>query len=211
MIGNGDAADEVVRMALSGAEVTLRLTASATKNLLALSMALAKSHKKLCGKTSMKKMLRETRDIRVFSMTRAQYQQFEKQARKFGLLYAMIRDKGTDGKLVDLVLPATELGRANLVFEKIRYGQEQEAPAEQPVKESDEKNVSRSERGSRDTRPKAVSKEQDGPSKRTSERTSVGARLEAYQAQLSQKRVPARQRAPMQKKRMEHKKHQTQR
>ena len=105
MTGNGEAADEVVRMALSGAEMTLRLTASATKNLLALSIALAKSHKKLCGKTSMKKMLRETRDIRVFSMTGAQYRQFEKQARKFGLLYAMIRDKGRDGKQVDLVLP----------------------------------------------------------------------------------------------------------
>lgn len=44
-ISSGDPAEEVVRMMLSGAEVTLRLTASATKNLLAVSIALAKSRK----------------------------------------------------------------------------------------------------------------------------------------------------------------------
>ena len=50
-------------------------------------MALAKNHKKLCGKTSMKKMLRETRDIRVFPMSRKQFRQFEKRAKKLRLLY----------------------------------------------------------------------------------------------------------------------------
>ena len=53
-----DATDAVVRMMLSGTEITLRLTASATKNLVAISIALAKSHKKLYGRTNLKKMLR---------------------------------------------------------------------------------------------------------------------------------------------------------
>lgn len=66
-MSSGDAADEVVRMMLSGAELTLRLTASATKNLLAITIALAKSHKQLYGRTNMKKMLRETRDIPGYS------------------------------------------------------------------------------------------------------------------------------------------------
>lgn len=207
-ISSGDAADEVVRMALSGAEMTLRLTASAMKNLLVLSVALTKNHKKLCGRTRMKKMLQETRDIRVFPMSRAQFRQFEKQAKKFGLLYASIQDKGPDGKFVDLVLPATELGRANTVFEKIQYGQEQHTSTEQPSKEkeSDAKNVSRSGHGSRDTRSKAVFNRPDASAQTTSERTSVEVRLETYRTQLSQKRVPAKQRGKMQQKKMEHKK-----
>lgn len=202
---SGDAADEVVRMMLSGAEMTLRLTASATKNLLALSVALTKSRKKLYGRTNMKKMLRETRDIRVFPMTREQLQQFEKQAKKYGLLYASIRDKDPNGKLVDLVLPATELSRANTVFEKIRYGQEQQAEPPETAKENDSKNVSRSGPGSRDTRSRASSSGRDVSRQMTSERTSVEARLETYRVQLTQKRVPARQRRAMQKKRMAHK------
>ena len=72
MTNSGDAAETVVRVMLTGTEITLRLTASAAKNLLALSVALAKQHKQISGKTRMKKILKDTRDIRVFPMTRAQ-------------------------------------------------------------------------------------------------------------------------------------------
>ena len=52
-IGGGEAADQLVRMMLSGGEVAVRLTGSAVKNLLAISLALAKSHKKISGKIRM--------------------------------------------------------------------------------------------------------------------------------------------------------------
>ena len=52
-IGGGEAADQLVRMMLSGGEVAVRLTGSAVKNLLAISLALAKSHKKISGKVRM--------------------------------------------------------------------------------------------------------------------------------------------------------------
>ena len=45
-IGGGEAADQMVRMLLSGTEVVIRLSGSALKNLLALSLALARNHKK---------------------------------------------------------------------------------------------------------------------------------------------------------------------
>ena len=68
-IGGGEAADQMVRMMLSTGEVAIRLSGAAAKNLLALTMALAKDHKKLSGKVNMAKMLRETRDLRLFPMT----------------------------------------------------------------------------------------------------------------------------------------------
>ena len=40
-IGGGEAADQLVRMMLSGSEVAVRLSGSAIKNVLALTMALA--------------------------------------------------------------------------------------------------------------------------------------------------------------------------
>ena len=73
-IGGGEAADQMVRMMLTGTEVTVRLGASALKNLLAITLALAKHHKTLSGKVNMGKMLRETRDIRMFPMSPEQYQ-----------------------------------------------------------------------------------------------------------------------------------------
>ena len=65
-IGGGEAADQLVRMLLSGGEVAVRLGGSAAKNLLAMSLALAKNHKKISGKVRMGKMLQQTRDLRVF-------------------------------------------------------------------------------------------------------------------------------------------------
>ena len=75
-IGGGEAADQMVRMLLSGTEVVIRLSGSALKNLLALTLALARNHKKLSGKVNLGKMLRETRDLRQFSMTPEQYKDF---------------------------------------------------------------------------------------------------------------------------------------
>ena len=44
-IGGGEAADQLVRMMLSGSQVAVRLGGSALKNMLALTMALEKNNK----------------------------------------------------------------------------------------------------------------------------------------------------------------------
>ena len=72
-VGGGEAADQMLRMMLSGGEVAVRLGGSALKNLLALTMALAKNNQTVSGKVNMTKMLRETRDLRLFPMSPEQY------------------------------------------------------------------------------------------------------------------------------------------
>ena len=120
-VGGGEAADQMVRMMLSGTEVAVRLSGSALKNLLALTMALASNRKTLSGKVNMGKMLRETRNLRRFPMTPEQYKQFKKLAKKHKLLFSVIKDKDDKGKVLDVILPVTELDRANAIFERILY------------------------------------------------------------------------------------------
>lgn len=120
-VGGGEAADQMVRMMLSGTEVAVRLSGSALKNLLALTMALAHNRKTLSGKVNMGKMLKETRDLRRFPMTPQQYKQFQKLAKKHKLLFSVIKDKDDKGKVLDVILPVTELDRANAIFERILY------------------------------------------------------------------------------------------
>ena len=135
-VGGGEAADQLVRMMLSGSEVAVRLSGSALKNLLALTMALAKNHKTISGKVNMAKMLRETRDVRRFAMSPEQYQAFKKKAGKQKILFSAIRDTDGHGKVVDVIMPVTEIDRANLIFERIQYlGQPEQAqrpPQEAP-------------------------------------------------------------------------------
>ena len=133
--GGGEAADQFVRMALSGTEIMLRLGGSALKNLLAITMALARENKKVYGKISLAKMLKQTRDIRVFSMTKAQYEAFKKQAKKYGILFSAIGDKDAKSKTFDLILPVTELDRANMVFERILYNPELGRESPEPPKD----------------------------------------------------------------------------
>ena len=135
-VGGGEAADQLVRMMLSGSEVAVRLSGSALKNVLALTMALAKNHKTISGKVNMAKMLRETRDVRRFAMSPEQYQAFKKKAGKQKILFSAIRDTDGHGKVVDVIMPVTEIDRANLIFERIQYlGQPEQAqrpPQEAP-------------------------------------------------------------------------------
>ena len=68
-------------MMLSGGEVAVKLAGSAAKNAAAMLLALARNHKKVYGRTSLKKILQQTRDIRTFSLTPEQYREFSRQAK----------------------------------------------------------------------------------------------------------------------------------
>lgn len=204
-IGGGEAADQLVRMMLSGGEVAVRLTGSAVKNLLAISLALAKSHKKISGKVRMGKMLQQTRDLRVFPMTQEEYREFRHKAREPKLLYAAIqnsRDPNDPKSMVDVVMPATEVERANLVFQKMMYQQPEAPQKEQPERERQPekepgtpKKDSRSGRGSRDTSTNSPIHVKSVMRTTSEERPSVEVRLKGYRAQLDEQRrsAPARQ------------------
>ncbi len=118
--GGGEAADQMVKMMLSGGEVAIRLTGSALKNMLALTMALMKNHRTLSGKVNMRKMLQETRDLRVITLSPEDYKKFEKLAKKQRILFSAIKNKDNTGQVVDVVLPAAELERANMVFQRMQ-------------------------------------------------------------------------------------------
>lgn len=196
-VGGGEAADQVVRMMLSGGEVAVRLGGSAMKNLLALTLALAKNHKVLSGKVNLGKMLRQTRDLRQFAMTPEQYRQFKRLAGRQKILFSAVRDKDGRGKLVDVILPVTELDRANRIFARILYVPQHEQPAPQPEQEGRAdapKKDTRSGRDSHDTRPISATPKRDGAEKKTSDRPSVMGKLQGYRVQLQKmdKSAPAR-------------------
>ena len=200
-IGGGEAADQMVRMMLSGGEVAVRLTGSAAKNLLAISLALAKSHRKVSGRMRMGKMLQQTRDLRTFPLTYEEYRTFKKGAREKKLLYAAIKDTRTLNGMVDVVMPPSEVERANLVFAQMMYRQpeaERQQAQEVPTKEKHPeapKKDSRSGRGSRDTSISSPT-HAESAARTTGERPSVEGRLKAYRAQLDGQRrgaPPARQ------------------
>ena len=136
-IGGGEAADQLVRMMLTGTEVAVRLSGSAIKNMLAMSLALAKSRRTLSGRVGMSRMLRETRDLRVFPMSAEKYRQFQKLAKRQKLLYSSIHDMDRRGRIIDVILPVTELDRANQIFERMLYQEPSRHPEQQGPKQAE--------------------------------------------------------------------------
>ncbi len=175
----------MVRMMLSGGEVTVRLGASAIKNLAAITIALARNHKTLSGKVQMKQMLQQTRDLRLFSMTKEEYKAFRKEAGHQKLLYATIRDKRT-GQI--------DLERANHVFDRMTYRgagtQSKEQKKDAPEQERPPKKGSRSEPDLSVQRDSSSSERSaSGRQSRTTndKRFSVGDQLRAYRKYLDSK------------------------
>ena len=145
-VGGGEAADQLVRMMLAGSEVVIRLSGSAMKNVLALSLALAKSHKRIFGKVNLGKMLRETRDLRQFPMTPEQYRQFQKLAKRQKLLYSSIHDRDGRGRIIDVILPVMELDRTNQIFERMLYQMPSQNQERQGAKQAEKAAPARQER-----------------------------------------------------------------
>ena len=200
-VGGGEAADQMVRMMLSGGEVTVRLGASAIKNLAAITIALARNHKTLSGKIAMKKMLQQTRDLRLFPMTPAEFEVFRREAKEQKVLFATIRDKRTGQ--IDVVLPTTDLERANHVFQNMTYrgagAQPKEQSKDAPEQERPPKKGNRSEQdlsGQRDS----FSSERSASGRQnrtTNDRYSVSDQLRAYRKYLDSKRSsPAKEIEP---------------
>ena len=196
--GGGEAADQTVRLMLAGCETAVRLGGSGLKNVLAISLALAKNNKQISGKVNLGKMLKETRDLRLFPMTSEQYKAFANLAKPQKLLYSVIRDK--DSGKIEVVLPVTELERANLIFEKMLYNlpeqQKQESqeptadkqPENKQQEDNDPKKESRLDSDLNATRrSSSIWKESGNITLTTSEpakRVSVMERLKGFQAQI---------------------------
>ena len=93
---------------------------------------------------------------------------------------------------MDVVLPVTELDRANVIFQRMLYQPEREAQGESPAKEAERtaseppKKESRWGRGWRDTGERSPGRSGTGPEK--DERPSVLDRLNAYRVQLNRQR-----------------------
>ena len=153
MYNSGDAAEQIVRMSLEGAEFALKITGSAAKNLAAALYTFLKDQKKTKGKAHIEAMLREKRPLKVYTIKKEDCPEFAKQAKGYGILYAPIPVKKNDDT-IDILVFEDDAARANRIVEKFNLTVVDTAS----IKEDIEK--AREERGSEPAAP-----EQTAPQK----------------------------------------------
>lgn len=103
MNNGGEAADQMVREALQFSEVAIKLTALGFKNSLAIALAYAKENPKVRGKTSLDRLLREGKEMKIIPLQTKDLAQFKAYAKQYGVLFASIKDKSAQGETVVLL------------------------------------------------------------------------------------------------------------
>ena len=87
-----DAAEQIVRMYLGGVEVAAKITGKGAERLAAMIYAVLKDQKKTKGKTRLSSMLRSEKPLKVFAVKDDELQIFCREAKKYGVLYCVLKD-----------------------------------------------------------------------------------------------------------------------
>jgi hypothetical protein len=161
---NGDAAEEVVRMAVNGADVAIRLVGAGAKNLALLLLAWSRNEKVHAGKTSLPKLLSSGDELHVLSLSKEEYSAFKKQAGKKITYAPFLNTKNKDGK-VDVVVGLKQEGIVNRILNRIGY---QDIKAGSGARAEILNDREKEELGMSFGSPSGDSKKNDTPSRRSS-------------------------------------------
>lgn len=120
---SGDAAEQVIRISLEGADFLLRLTGTGLKNLAFLLISALKSADihKTKGKTRLTAMLKSGKPLTVFSINNADLEVFAKEARHYGVLYcALGNPAGSPDGVTDILVKQEDAVRINRIVERFQ-------------------------------------------------------------------------------------------
>ena len=124
MNNGGDAAEQVVRLSLEGFEVAAKLTGTAAKELTVLLISVLKQEQKTKGKARLTNMLKSGKELKVFSISNKDLKTFTEQAKKYGVLYCVLKDKyNKDGNVsIDIIARAEDASKIQRIFDRFELG-----------------------------------------------------------------------------------------
>lgn len=134
---SGQAAEQIVRYSMEGMEYTLRVAGKGTERLAAALLALSQSQQKTKGKTTLHALLKSQKELTVFTIPDAKLKDFATEAKRYGVLYCVLKEKHPgQGALCDILVRAEDAAKLNRIVE--RLGLNQVAVVSQPEQEQDQ-------------------------------------------------------------------------
>jgi hypothetical protein len=116
----GEAAEQVVRMSLEGFEVAAKITGAGAKNIAILLYSILKEEKKTKGKARLTSMLRSGKELKVFTVKKGDLKKFTQEAKKYGVLYCVLADRGNKdpNAEVDVIARAEDASKISRIVER---------------------------------------------------------------------------------------------
>ena len=105
-------------MSLEGSEVAIKLAGAGAKQLAILLYAILREQKKTKGKTRLTNMLRSGKELKVYAVKDSDLQLFCREAKKYGILYCVLKDKDATDGLTDIMARAEDASKINRIIER---------------------------------------------------------------------------------------------
>lgn len=122
MNAGGETADQMVRMSLQGIEVAsniaLKAGGSAAKSLAAMLYAVLTDRKKVRGKARLESMLKSGKELKVFAIRSEDLKLFCEEAKKYGVLYTVVKEKNNKNGICDIMVRAEDAGKITRIVDK---------------------------------------------------------------------------------------------
>ena len=77
----------------------------------------------------MNALLRSGKELRVFDLKEQDLAAFRRGAKKYGILFSVIKDTASDNGHVDILAKAEDVSKLNRVFERLHYAAPEKKPS----------------------------------------------------------------------------------
>ena len=113
-------AEGVVRLTMGGVTLMAKGVGKGAGRLVALMYAVLKDNRKTAGKTRIANLLRNGGTIKCFGLPDQQLKDFVETAKKYGILFTVIKDRKSKDGITDILFREEDVARINRIIEK--YG-----------------------------------------------------------------------------------------
>ncbi|OJU18301.1 MAG: hypothetical protein BGN88_00985, partial [Clostridiales bacterium 43-6] len=117
---SGDVAEQVMRMSLEGAEVAVKLTGTGALKLAQIIYAILKQQEKTKGKSRLSSMLRSGKALKVFTVREDELKRFSDEAKRYGVLYCVLKDKESPDGNCDVMVRADDASKINRIVQRFK-------------------------------------------------------------------------------------------
>ena len=151
----GEAAEQIVRMSLEGFEVAAKITGAGAKNIAILLYSILKEEQKTKGKARLTNMLRSGKELKVFTVKSGDLKKFTQEAKKYGVLYCVLADRGNKdpNAEVDVIARAEDASKISRIVERFNLASVDAASiVTEAEKSKGEKNKPRDAKTEKDTK-----------------------------------------------------------
>ncbi len=121
-MNTGETSDQIVRMTLEGIEVAANISLKAggmvAKSLAATLYAILTDKKKVKGKARLDSLLKSGKELKVFAIRHEDLKTFCDEAKRYGVLYSVLKEKNNTDGIVDVMVRAEDASKISRIVDK---------------------------------------------------------------------------------------------